>query len=287
MTHSTTSPYVVLRACSGQARGEYINAGIVLFTPEGPLVSLTSDLPRLRSFHPDFAALKTDGWAEGLQHALRSLALSVEQQIAMLSLCAHPFKPHPEVGFTVLEHSDPRLTLDKLTRWLVSMPTATVRPFKAERPKRSTKLQVEIANWLRSARLLSSKVEDLSKGRVVLNYPIDPAADLYTDFAVKNGELHVIETLDLRGISHLTPSLRGDAAIKGVTLDEAREKIKGKRVAVISASDYAAAKPAIWMISRSADEVWDMHHDGDRQKLADFISTALHQSSMPELALTN
>ena len=287
MKNTATAPYVVLRAYSGQARGERLNAGIVLFTPEGPLVSISKDKVRFRALHPDFSALSTDGWAEGLQHALQSMRLSLDQQLALLPMCAHPFKPDSAVGSANLNLDDPRETLDMLTKWLVDSPDRTLPAARAEKKKRPTKLQAEIAIWLKSAKLLSSKVEDLSKGRVVLNYPIDPSADLYTDFAVKNGELHVIETLDLRGVDHLTPSLRGDAAIKGVTLDEAREKVKGKRLAVFSASDYAVSKPAIWMFSRSADELWDMHDEKDRRKLADFISGALHTDAIPGLSFSS
>ena len=287
MTDSIPTPYVVLRACSDQARGEQLNAGIVLFTPEGPLVSIGRDKARLKALHPDFAALGVDGWAEGLQHALRSLGQSAEQQQALLQICAHPFKVDTEHGMTMLNLDDPRETLDKLMAWLVDVPVRTLHALRAEKKKRPTRLQAEIAIWLRSAKLLSTKVEDLSKGRVVLNYPIDPAADLYTDFALRNGELHVIETLDLRGVDRLTPTLRGDAAIKGLTLDEAGDKIKGKRLAVFSASDYTVSKPAIWMFSRSADVVLNMHDETDRRSFADFISASLHRDDIPGLAFAS
>lgn len=142
-------------------------------------------------------------------------------------------------------------------------------------------------DWLRGAKAFSRKVDDIARGKVVANYPIDPAADLFADFAVLNGKLNAIETLDLRGVDRLTPSLRGDAAIKGITLDEARSRIDGRRVVVLSATDYAVARPAIQMISRYADDVWDMHDPDARQQLAAFIAGALHRDQLPGLEIAS
>ena len=54
---------------------------------------------------------------------------------------------------------------------------------------------------------------------MVSNYLIDPQTELYADFALLNGQLHVIEVMDLRGVDRLSSAMRGEAALKGVTLE--------------------------------------------------------------------
>ena len=102
---------------------------------------------------------------------------------------------------------------------------------------------------------------------------------MYADFALKNGELHIIETLDLRNVDHLTPTLRGDAAIKGFTLNQANESA-ANTIAIISASDYGVAKPAISMISRWAKDIYDLSTPEEQQRFAKFMSTSLHRESL-------
>jgi hypothetical protein len=283
----TTAPYTVLHARGLGARNdELLNAGIVLHAPCGPRVAVVQDAARLRALHPDYAAVHLAGWAEALEGTLREHAMTLplpSQQHALLGLFARPFVPSESMGTATLA-ADPAVTLRDLMAWLVNTPARTLRPQPATR-KRSTRLVAELRQWLRESKVFSTKVEDISRSKVVANYPVLPSADLYADLAVMNGKLHVIETLDLRGVDRLTPSLRGDAAIKGVTLDEARRSVDGRRIAVISASDYQVARPAIGLISRYTDDVWDMHVPADKQKLAEFFAASLHRSELPALHL--
>jgi hypothetical protein len=283
-----TVPYTLLQARGVESRSdELMNVGIVLHLPGEPLVALSEDTTRLRALHPDYAALNMAGRAQGLQSALRELGANTtaDRQHSLLWLVARPFTPAGEAPALATLADDPSQTLAELMQWLVLPPGRTLRPIRGEAQKRPTRLVHEIRTWLRSAKAFSAKVDDISRGKVVANYPIDPSADLFADFAVLNGKLNAIETLDLRGVDRLTPTLRGDAALKGVTLDEARQKMDGRRVVVLSATDYGVARPAIQLISRYADDVWDMHNPTERQKLAEFIAGALHRDGLPGLQL--
>jgi hypothetical protein len=287
---TATVPYTVLHARGFGARSdELLNAGIVLHTPDGPRVAIAQDAARLRALHPDYSAVDLTGWAQALEWTLQQHFMTLhepQQQHALLTLFARPFTPAQDMGTATLA-ADSANTLQELMAWLVNAPARTLSATRREVSKRPTKLASELRAWLRGAKAFSTKADDLKHGKVVANYPIDPGADLYADFAVLNGKLNAIETLDLRGVERLTPGLRGDAAIKGITLDEARAKIDGKRVVVLSASDYSVARPAIQLISRYADEVWDMHHADERQHLADFIAGALHRNQLPGLQLAS
>jgi hypothetical protein len=281
--------YTVLRAVPDPFRGDALCFGLVIWVPERALVFVDDTaVKRLAALGPNYRRWNAVETQRSLQDELDRLP-STELRQQWLQLFVSD--PAPQYGRIVI-FQDQGDAKSQIERHALSLLTRLVRPPAATLPaptrvasKRATKLATELRDWLKGAKAYSSKVDDIGRGKVVANYPIDPAADLYADFAVLNGKLNAIETLDLRGIEKLTPSLRGDAALKGITLDHARTKIDGKRVVVLSATDYNVARPAIQLISRYADDVLDMHDAKDRQQLADFIAGALHRDQLPGLTL--
>jgi hypothetical protein len=285
MNTDTPAAFVLLRALDA-GRGEAVNAGVILFAPAGPMVAMAPTNARIRALHPDFAALPLKLWGERLQEALRKTAnggADVKQQLALLALYCQPFSPSPEPGVTMLSGDNAADALASLLEWQVAARAATLRPSRTA--KRQSKLTTQLRAWFRAAKVFSSNSGDLSKGRIVANFPVAASDDLYADFAVKNGALHVIETLDLRGVNHLTPMMRGDAAVKAITLDEARQAVDGSRIAVVSASDFAIARPAIKMLERYASDLYVLESPADKSAFVKFLHHTLHSNSLPDLQL--
>jgi len=145
------------------------------------------------------------------------------------------------------------------------------------RPARNNKLTRQLKDWFKQAKVMGRNMDDLSHSRIVEQYPVSVESDVYADFAYKNGHLHVIETLDLRGADHMTPGLRNNAAFKSITLDMARDVVgQGKRIGIVSASNYANVKSAVRLFERNADELYSLESTDDVQRLADFLASGLH-----------
>jgi hypothetical protein len=148
--------------------------------------------------------------------------------------------------------------------------------------ERTSRLNADVRRWLRSAHLFSTNVADISRRRVVANYPIQASAGLFAEFALQNGTIHVMETLDFRGVDKLSKFRVGDTAYKSVLLDQAKEASpEGRRFALIAANDYEAVRPAINMIREYADDVIAYESVQDRRRLADFLASALHAPQLP------
>jgi len=268
-----TFDYVLLRANSDLLRSESMNAGVVVFNDGNTCVLIDSSRKRLPALHPDFGRMDLSLWAEQIQGELRKHP-QASQRVMLPLLCA-PFKVDNDLGRTT--GADASAQAHSLFERLVGGQRASIPALKST-IVRQTKLARELRDWFKAAKVFSSKVEDLSKHRVIANYPVAPASDLYADFAMMNGRLHVMETLDLRGVDHLTPAMRGSAAIKGITLDEVGES--DNAIAVIMASDYGIAKPVISLVSRYADDVYELTAQGEKQRFADFMSKSLHCETM-------
>ena len=268
-----TFSFVLLRANPDVLRHESLNAGVVVFDAVNTCVLIDSSKKRLSSLHPDFGRMDLSLWADQIQSELRKLP-EESQRVILPMLCA-PFKADSEPGKTI--GNDASTQAQTLFERLVGNQRASL-PVVKRLPIKQTKLTRELRDWFKTSKVFSNKVEDLSNRRVVANYPVSPASDLYADFALMNSELHVIETLDLRGVDHLTPMLRGGAAIKGITLDEVGDN--GNAIAVIVASDYGIAKPAISLLSRYADDFYDLSTKAEKQRFADFMAKSLHCGTM-------
>lgn len=284
--------YTVLRAVPDLYRGDALTFGLIIWAPERAQVWVDdAAVRRLVALGPNYRRWNAGETQATLQREMDRLP-TTEMRQQWLRLFVSD--PAPQVGRVTIEGDQQgdaqaqieRHAQDLLTR-LVRPPAATLPPPPRKQAKRPTKLANELRDWLKGAHVYSTKVEDLRRGKVVANYPIDPGADLYADFAVLNGQLNAIETLDFRGVDHLTPTLRGNAALTGITLDGARQHVKGRRLLVMSASDYDVARPAVELAARYADKVLDMHDAAARQWLAAFIAGALHRAELPGLDLAD
>lgn len=268
-----TFDYLMLRANPDPVRFESLNAGVVVFDGQNTVVLVDASRRRLPVLHPDLGRIDFTEWAEKIQDELR--AKPQEVQMSLLQILSSPLIPDRNVGKTVGVDALQQAT--ELFRRMIDRQSGTLTALKT-RIVRQTKLTKELKDWFKSAKVFSNKIEGLSRHLVVANYPVDPASDLYSDFALQNGKLHIIETLDLRNVDHLTPSLRGDAAIKGFTLNEAGDNANA--IAIVAASDYSVARPAINMISRFANDVFDISTPVERQRLSQFMATCLQKPDL-------
>ncbi|MEQ8511206.1 MAG: hypothetical protein RJP96_02660 [Algiphilus sp.] len=270
--------FQVITAQSAEVRGERINVGVVGLPSGGrPLVRFDASPARLRAINADLARLNLSGWATDLEETLIELQ-DQETQLAMLPVLVRPFTLQDQQGYSAREEA-PEAVMDRLFQRLVLPERATISAPKRTRP--ASKLEAELRTWLRKAHAYSTRIDDIEKHKVVGNYPVDPIGGLYADFALMNGSLHFIEALDFRGAKTFGAHHRGRAALAGVTLDEAKERWDGdgKRIALISTTDMDVARPAIHMVERYADQIWDMGSSAHRQHFATFVADALHRDA--------
>jgi hypothetical protein len=270
-------PFTLLRIRSDEIRGEQLNIGLVAFFPSGPKVFVDAPTWRLRAFHPDFAYFDVDRLKDQLQTSLAQLK-SLDDQRHLLSGGLGLVCGDDSLGFLAGESLDQlQETVLELMTKLVAAPVKTLGHPKELGLVPRSRLHTQLRAWFRSSKIFSSKLSDLSNGRVVASYPIDPADDLYADFALMNGSIHILETLDLRGIEKVTKGIRGEVGLKAVLFDQARDLLSEntKRIAVTAADDYSVVRSLTGLISKYADDVVVLESAEDRQRLANFISISL------------
>lgn len=277
-----------LLAVEHPTRGESINVGLLLWADGLPRVFSATSAQRLAALDPNLprlpvvAALLDGSLQDRLHAALRQHPDEAGARQALLGLMLSPIVALPPAHVFAADAGQLADRIEQILDFYVRRPALQVKAAPGK-TRRASRLHVEIQRWLKHHHAFSTRVEDISKSKVVANYPVNPQSDLYADLAVMNGALHAVEVLDLRGAQHLTPTLRGEAAIKGITLDAAREHLDGKRIAVYAASDYGMARPAIALFARYADQAIDIGMSDGQRQFARFIAQALHRDELPAL----
>ncbi|USE78867.1 DUF3037 domain-containing protein [Cupriavidus gilardii] len=270
----TDFKFSVLRVIPNAVRGERVNVGLSTVDPSSTVrIHLHVNRDRLRALDPNLTAIDWENWAEQAETLLNSLPESARTQWLCTGLA--PVIADKEFGWFKASQDGYDTMVDQLLERLVLKPRKVAERRKSGR--QATHLQAQLRNWFKAEKIMGKSMDDLSRHRIVEEFPVSIETDSFADFAFKNGALHIMETLDLRHVDHLTARLRNQAAFKSVVLDQARDVVgDGKCIAIVAATDYQAVKPALRMIERNADEVLSIDSPQDVERLATRLSEALH-----------
>lgn len=276
--------YDLLIAESAPPRREVLNVGLVLWRDGLPQIVADISAQRLAALDPNypklpvFKVLLNGALSAHLRQHLAALAGQPGAR-SLLDLLISPMKA-VSGGVMFAEDGDFAAHIERALDTLVRRPALTIKTARTKAATPSA-LETQLKAWFRAAKIMGRSMEDLSKHRIVSQFPISVDANVYADFAYKNGTLHVIETLDLRGLDHVTSSVRNKAAFKSLTLDMARDVVTstGRRIGVVAASDYAAIKSALRLFERNADDLFSVDSPEDTQRLADLLAHSLHLES--------
>lgn len=275
---TTSVPFAFLRVRPDEIRGEQLNIGLVTFGEEGPRVYIDAPHWRVRAFHPDLDTINWVSWGSELERALASFG-SIEQGHDWAKSALGVVRADDALGLLTVNGDLDRAAQEILSN-VVSPPQRTIKVDPVNSLKPRTRLHTQLRSWFKTSKVFSSKVADLSQRKVVPSFPIDTMGDLYADFALKNGVVHIMETVDFRGQEKVTKALRGEAGLTSVLFDQANRVLEkeSKKIAVCAADDYQAFKPLFGLIGRYADDVYHLESNSDRQRLADFVASSLHVS---------
>jgi hypothetical protein len=113
------------------------------------------------------------------------------------------------------------------------------------------------------------------QSHVVANFPINREAQMFAEFAVKNGAFHVTETLDVRSVSR---QKLNETGAKALLMDQAQRSL-GKdthRYAIVAANSWAEAKPIFSTLNPYCENLINYHDSSDMRSYLLAIGNATH-----------
>lgn len=267
--------YSLIRAIPDRRRGEWANVGVCVYLPDRLDIRLHTNPSKLRALNPAQAMDFFDTLPRLWERLTDSMG-SVEDRQALLARMPQ-IHASPLAAFTCAP-------LDYEAELAALMADLVVPPAMPSRPKSEPRLVTTLKRHFESAKLLGSEPEDINRHRVVSRFPIDASANLYADFALKNGKLRVTETLDFR-IKNLIDR-RGEkfkqAAVKAVTLNTASRIHEGVPSVVYAVGkcdrDRELIQPSLNLLSSYAERLYDANSKQDMAAYMDMMQAAANAS---------
>lgn len=255
-------------------RQEVVNVGVVIFGEDGPQVSMASNLGKLLALDPNFRIAQVYDQGRKLQEALTALhrqGFQTEQAVEMFgvggSISLSP------TGMLARAGRDLEAILSEIHRDLVSAPVQR----RSYQP-RASRLHTELRRVFQQAKILGSRPDDIRKHLVVPNFPIDPDVGLFAEFAIRNGQLHVTETVDFR--TSTPAAKRQEAQAKTLLLLQARDRIGStdlKRYVVVTGVS-SQVQSSLTLLGRYTEDLIVRESAQDWNRYVD----AMHRASKPD-----
>lgn len=268
-----TLPFSLIRYQVDLQRQEVVNVGVVLFTELGPLIATPPGQGKVLALNPNFPLSRVFEQTERLAEAVRSLWKDCSDVSAVLQFFRSGALTLSPLGTVLRGTRTDESIIEELLRDLVAPP-----PKQRTRIAQKSRLHTELRTLFRDAKILGSSPEDISKHLVVPNYPIDAETGLFAEFALKNGHLHLTETVDFR--LSTTSTKRQEAQAKTLLLVEAHQKL-GRRLKryVIVTGVSAEIQASLNLLERHSDDLVVRESRLDWQRYVDQMHAASREGT--------
>ena len=238
--------YAIVRLSPDDSRDERINIGVAVFDATGLDVRIAQRLENVRVISSAVDPNSLRDLAERLRDIDRRMSLSAGLAVDARALAISRLGPLSlsTLGTFSAENAD--VYEARIASIMRSLIEPEVAPPKV-REKRS-RLLTQVKMQFRRDRVLARKDEDLSSHRIVSSYLVEQG--LVADLVLKNGAMHVVETVDATGDEDTFRRAIGEIGIAALVLERARMKFgegntKARLVYNTSASLESMARPSL------------------------------------------
>ena len=270
--------FIVLQFSSHALRREALNVAILMDTPEGLGILCGKRLDKVRAISAALDPSEVQHDLLGLPGFLVALGItSVTDGALSDALQAYTcFSLGAHGEYTTEAKTSHLWTADLLSRYVDCEP-ALAKPLK----KRATKLRKNILQSLRFQKILAKKSEGLDSHRVVYQHTLSQG--IVADFALQNGAMHILETVDASADNVSIQRCLYEIAMSSFTFEHARIAFEGRavkpRLIYKASSVYEQAlAPSLYAAQHQGAELVNWESDQARLALLDQLA-ALAEST--------
>jgi hypothetical protein len=266
--------FAIIRLAPADARKECLNIGIMAFGEREPDIRISKSLEKVKAISGaiDIQMLgalvgnlsKVDAHLRGAGVSELDVRLREMSRIEPLSISRG--------GTFIAENAAAyEARLGSIVKNLVDPEPAPPR----QREKRS-KLLNQVKKIFRLERVLAKNNEDLSSHRILTSYVIDEG--LVADLILRNGSVHVVETIDASGDETSLRRTVGEIGVAALVLERVRMKFDGevtkaRLVYNASASLERIARPSLDAAAHQGAELVNWASSDQRSKFVQDITS--------------
>lgn len=265
--------FSILRLSSTDARDERLNIGVIILDNGKLDVRLTKRLEKMRAMSGALTGKHANDFASSLLELDRKCTeagISDIKKRLSLIIGSGPFSLSNFGTFTAENRS---LYESRIAGILSELVEPERVPFKPTIKK--TRLLKEVKDEFRRLKVLAKQDETIDSHRIVQKYEI--AEGLTADLALKNGVMHILETVDATGEEQTIKNVVSQIGVSALVLERAKMNF-GKDTArrlvyMASASMERIAWPSIEAAHHQGVIITNWASAEDRQKLVNGLSS--------------
>lgn len=267
--------FAVIQFAAHPARDERLNVGLIVFHRNSLDVRLSKRLDRVKALS---AALDVDQIRLSLTNLneldayARSTGASTpaERLAQIASLAPVQFSALGMLHSPSSSHYENAIA--SLLQQLVEPEPAPLKVSKG----RPSKLLTSIKKAFRQERVLARKGEGLDSHRILTKHAI--VDGLEADLILKNGSMHVFETVDASADEHSLRKIIADIAVSALVFEQARMTFgetgtKTKLIYQASSNTETIATPALHVAEHQGAELINWESHDDRLKFIQHVSS--------------
>lgn len=261
--------YALLSDYPYRNRTEHVHIGLVVFRHDGEVrVHLADDLRKVRAINPRAKIDVIRDWEKTLPPLITGKSID-EARLKMESM-GNDWRISEAVGKFAYENEEDYL--HRVTMALTNL--VSPAPRKADQREPTSRLHTDLRkSFIRYGWL----GKDIKNHEIVTRYSLGP--EVTAEFALMNGRLHVIETLDLRTDSQ--PQKRTEARSKALAFDMAKRQAGNAACyAVMAGMTSSLAAGARELLQTYADHVYAWESPSDMNEFFDTLGRATGRPMM-------
>lgn len=260
-------------------RAEQCTVGILAVLPDGTAQAFPgAQLRKVRALDPSMSI-------EHLREGLNAIAQEVtkypeaiklhEEGIGAISLSK-------EEGFVTFDDAD-RSSLEAAIQWSLAVAVEPQKATKQRERASISRLFVEVKSAFSVYGWMAEPGDTLEAHKIIPRFNLSEAEGLMVDFALQNGSLNCIQTIDYRNTHE---HKRVEASAKLLTLGYASSFGKATKYSIIAGADSELAHQGIRLAERVSDDIFIHESSDDMGRLFNRISEAMGQPPIDFLPMT-
>lgn len=172
--------------------------------------------------------------------------------------------------------------LERGIQWVLATAVQPIAVPASRQREPVSRLFVSVKQAFDSYRWLASSQQTIADHRIVVRYPLVRDEGVVVDFALANGALHCMQTIDWR---HNAAQRRTEANAKLLALGmaEALTHQDTRRYALVAGVDADEARPSMRLAERVCSDVFVHESSSDMQRLFSTLAHAMGQQPIPDL----
>lgn len=270
--------YALIRYMPDPKRGEIFNIGLVVFKSSAIDIRVLSHAHKvINNLNDDKLLSFQQSW-----EFLSSMVDEPNKRYDILASATQGVFLSEKAYFSINHVNEYELKVQHLFDSLVQ-PVRTKRDIQ----NHNARFYTSIKTQFKALRILADNQTDIESHKVVTHYAINSDMDLFADFALKNGRLHVTQTVDFN--VNDTKAKQKETGLKLLTFLQSKKLIENPACYFVYSASVQKEREIVHqlnMVNEYTDQLFNFESQDERKRYFYLMKNLATQSTTGEANLS-